>query len=110
MSERFEIANDLLSFLSDNDLCQVYGDVSKTTAGSKNIPVYVVSFSKRSNLDAEIIVFGKKFFQLFFQTRYLDFPNKESLVFKNIDDLKGFIKEGFVNLNAEKAYEYTAGE
>lgn len=110
MSERLEIANNLLSFLSENDLVQVYGGVDKTTAGNKNIPVYVVSFSKRSNLDAEIIVYGKKFFQLFFQTRYLDLPHKEEIVFRNIDNLKGFIKEAFVNFNAERAYEYVSGE
>ena len=106
MSKRSEIAYEIEKWLKDYNLCEVYGGVIKTTSGKKNIPIYSVGFSKRSNLDGEIEVWGEKFYRLIYQTRYLDFPNKNTVVFKDRNNLLNYIYEAFVKINRDKADMY----
>jgi len=100
MSERAEIAKRIFDFLKENELAEVYADWfkdKKLRPNKKPVPIYVILFAKRCNLDASIEIYGKSFMKLDFQTRYLNMPHKDTIVFKSEEKLIEFIKHAFID-------------
>ena len=102
MSERADIAERIFKFCKDNGLAEVYADwfrQEKERDGKKPLPIYVVLFAKRRNLDGSIEIYGKNFMKMEFQTRYSNVSHMDRIVFRSEEKLIEFLKRAFVDFS-----------
>jgi len=108
MSDRSEIADRLAGFVNDNELNRpLGGDVTRDE--KKQGKPYVIVFSVPVNLDGCITVYGKKFIQIAWQTRYSCVPSRGNLVFESEENATNFLRLAFIEFD-DKAMEIPTKE
>ena len=103
ISPRRSLAELIARHINEQHLCSPYGgDVDKRTS-PKGRPYYSILFSTPRNLDGGISVYGEKFIEVKFVTRYHHLPHNGRFVFTSVQDVLDFIKAGFVDFDESKA-------
>jgi len=95
-SPRAIIQEDLLAFLSENDLAQVYGAIEGTGKSTAGKPYRSLTFCRARVLDGSIEIYGPKFIVVSYQTAYRHLPHQDRKVFTSVEETKRFLKETFV--------------
>ena len=102
MSERSELAQRIVAFCGENDLDQPYGGDFQQDSKRRGKP-YIVLFCRPGNLDGVVMVYGEKFLQVKYSTRYQELPHQDNRVFESEEHLLDFLKKAFVDFDCEAA-------
>ena len=97
MSERENIQNDLVSFLEEVELNEVYGVLSGLDTLSNGRKVRTITFCRARTLDGCITIYGPNFIKVD--------TNRDNEIFGSAEDAKAYIQAKYVDFDHDAADE-----